>query len=102
MTDVQQVSASTQRSKSRIEFYGAGWCGDCRRAKFVLDRLHIGYSYHDVEHDMEAARTALHISGQKHIPVIAFDDGDFQVEPSATQLIAKINALGLVPAEDWE
>jgi glutaredoxin len=65
----------------------------------VLDRLHIDYNYHDVEHDMAAARDAMHISGQKHIPVIHFDDDTYQVEPSATELIAKINQLGLVPQE---
>lgn len=89
--------ASQQPENSTIEFYGAGWCGDCRRAKFVLDRLKIDYNYHDVENDMDAAKTAMHISGQKHIPVIQFQDGDFQVEPSATDLIAKINQLGLAP-----
>lgn len=85
---------------NRIDFYGASWCGDCRRAKFVLDRLNIGYNYFDVENDMAAAKEAFRISGQKHIPVIQFEDGAFQVEPSATELITKINELGLVPVQE--
>jgi glutaredoxin-like protein len=99
MTETASSPASPSAPDARIEFYGASWCGDCRRAKFVLDRLHIDYNYHDVEHDMAAARDAMHISGQKHIPVIHFDDDTYQVEPSATELIAKINQLGLVPQE---
>ena len=88
---------SSDSSNSTIDFYGASWCGDCRRAKYILDRLNIGYTYHDVEVDVDSALQAKAISGQTHIPVIQYADGSHQVEPSATQLIAKINELGLVP-----
>lgn len=99
MTEPTMTAETDEAAAPRIEFYGAGWCGDCRRAKFVLDRLHIGYTYHDVEASMDEAREAMHISGSKHIPVLQFEDGAFQVEPSATELIAKINELGLVPGK---
>lgn len=98
-TPTVKTRSAAAGEANRIEFYGAGWCGDCRRAKFVLDRLHIGYNYHDVENDAKAASEAMRISGQKHIPVIQFDDGAFQVEPSSTELIAKINELQLLPDE---
>ena len=54
---------------STIEFYGAEWCGDCRRAKQVLDRYHVVYNHHDIESEEGAAERAEQISGQKHIPV---------------------------------
>ena len=64
-----------------IDFYGADWCGDCRRAKAALDRFGV----------------AIAISGQQHIPVIRFAaDGSWLVEPSATQLQAKCKELGLL------
>ena len=60
---------------STIEFYGAEWCGDCRRAKQVLDRYHVVYNHHDIESEEGAAERAEQISGQKHIPVLLFEDG---------------------------
>lgn len=55
-----------------IDFYGADWCGDCRRAKAALDRFGVAYSLHDIEHEDGAAEKAIAISGQQHIPVIRF------------------------------
>ena len=80
-----------------IDFYGADWCGDCRRAKAALDRFGVTYSLHDIEHEDGAAEKAIAISGQQHIPVIRFAaDGSWLVEPSATQLQAKCKELGLI------
>lgn len=81
--------------ESSIEFYGASWCGDCRRAKSVLDKLGVAYSYHDLEQDEGAADQAVAISGQQHIPVLQFTDGTVFVEPSNSQLEAKVKELGL-------
>ena len=53
-----------------IDFYGADWCGDCRRAKAALDRFGVAYNLHDIEHEDGAAEKAIAISGQQHIPVI--------------------------------
>ena len=47
---------------SAIEFYGAQWCGDCRRAKQVLDRYHVDYNHHDIESEEGAAEKAEQIS----------------------------------------
>ena len=33
-----------------FDFYGADWCGDCRRAKAALDRFGVAYNLHDIEH----------------------------------------------------
>lgn len=80
---------------SKIDFYGADWCGDCVRSKRVLDSLAVEYTYHDVEADDEARAKATEISGKMSIPVIQFEDGTFFVEPSDPQLREKLADLGL-------
>ena len=70
--------------------YGADWCSDCRRAKALLDREGVDYDYVDVEQSAGAADAARAISGRTNIPVIAFPDGSFQVEPSDAELLAKL------------
>lgn len=81
--------------QASIEFYGAAWCGDCRRAKATLDRLGVAYNHHDIESEEGAAERAVEISGQKHIPVLLFSDGTVFVEPTNPQLEAKVKELGL-------
>ena len=78
-----------------IDFYGAQWCKDCRRSKKLLDNLGVAYIYHDLETEEGAPDRALEISGQKHIPVLHFSDGTFQVEPSDDELTEKVVELGL-------
>jgi glutaredoxin-like protein len=79
-----------------IEFYGADWCGDCSRAKRVLNSAKVPFNYHDIENVEGMAQQAIDISGQKHIPVLQFSDGSFLVEPSAVALKNKIKELGLI------
>ena len=43
-----------------------------------------------------AADRAVAISGQMHIPVVRYDDGSFQVEPSAVDIRNKLQELGLL------
>jgi mycoredoxin len=76
--------------------YGAQWCGDCRRSKSLLDTLGIDYNYVDLEEKPEAADEAQSISGRKNIPLIVFPDGTHQVEPSDSDLHAKLQALGTI------
>ena len=79
-----------------VEVYGADWCGDCRRAKDALNRFGAEYVWHDLESEEGAAEKAVEISGQKHIPVLLYSDGAFQVEPSATDIQRKLDELGLL------
>lgn len=71
---------------SEIKVYGADWCGDCFRAKRMLDRTGTDYEWIDVDHDAEAKAEAIRLSGRKNIPVIVFPDGDVLVEPSDPEL----------------
>lgn len=80
-----------------IDFYGADWCGDCRRSQRLLDSLGVAYDHHDVEHDDSARERAVELSGRQSIPVIAFADGTILVEPSDPDLRAKLGSLGLLP-----
>ncbi|CAN5261609.1 mycoredoxin [soil metagenome] len=77
-----------------ITMYGADWCSDCRRSKSLLDTLGVDYEYVDVEENAEAAGRAQAISGRINIPVIAFADGSFQVEPSDDALRGKLEEVG--------
>ena len=79
-----------------VDVYGADWCGDCRRAKDALKRFGVEYVWHDLESEEGAAERAVEISGQKHIPVLLYSDGAFQVEPSATDIQRKLEELGLL------
>lgn len=79
-----------------IIMYGADWCGDCRRAKKVLERVGVAYEYVDLVADPAAADRAHEISGRTNIPVIVFPDGSHQVEPSDRDLQEKLTSLGLV------
>lgn len=87
---------STDPTNTAITFFGATWCIDCRRAKALLDRLAVPYSYIDLEQHPEAAEDAKRISGVMNIPVIAFADGTHQVEPSDRELEAKLRELHLI------
>ena len=79
-----------------IDVYGATWCGDCRQAKNTLDKLGAAYTWHNIEEEEGAADRAVAISGQMHIPVVRYDDGSFQVEPSAVDIRNKLQELGLL------
>jgi mycoredoxin len=74
-----------------IVVYGADWCGDCVRARRVLDRRGIRYEYIDVDVQAGAADEAVEAAqGRKNIPVIVFPDGRVLVEPSDPELDAAL------------
>ncbi|HUW77266.1 MAG TPA: glutaredoxin domain-containing protein [Candidatus Nanopelagicaceae bacterium] len=78
-----------------ITFYGAGWCGDCRRSKRLLDELGVTYKYIDVEKDESGLEKIMKINnGMQSIPVIVFSDGTHLTEPSDPTLRAKLAKLG--------
>jgi mycoredoxin len=76
-----------------ILMYGAGWCGDCRRAQRLLDGRGIAYRYIDVEHDTSAREDAKRIGGSTKIPVIVMPDGSVLVEPTDPELASKLDEL---------
>jgi glutaredoxin 3 len=57
-----------------IEIYTKDWCGYCRAAKQLLDRL--GYQYRDIDvtHDMETYRVMVQrADGRTSVPQIFLD-----------------------------
>ncbi len=81
---------------AEIEYYGAQWCGDCRRSKSLMDTLNVDYDEFDVEESKENADKAQAISGRTNIPVIRFKDGTHLVEPSDAILHAELKVRGLI------
>lgn len=81
---------------AEVEYYGAQWCGDCRRSKSLLDTLEVQYDEFDVEESKENAEKAQEISGRTNIPVIRFKDGTHLVEPSDAILHAELKVRGLI------
>lgn len=90
------MTASTP-SFEKLTVFGASWCRDCIRAKAFLDDEHIEYDYIDLVATPELADTAKAISGRTNIPVIAFPDGSFLVEPSNQTLQAALEKANLLP-----
>jgi mycoredoxin len=78
---------------NKVTMYGAEWCGDCRRSKKFLDSNNVNYTYVDIEHDEAGKEKAIEISGKQSIPVIAFNDGTFMVEPSDIDLKKKLEEI---------
>ena len=82
-------------SAQKIDFYGAEWCGDCRRSKKLLTNLGVEFNYLDVEHDEAAMLKAIEITGRQSIPVLVFADGSVMIEPSDPDLKAKLSSLNI-------
>lgn len=77
-----------------ITFYGANWCGDCRRSKRILDEMGVVYTYIDLEKDVTAIAKVIEINqGTQSIPVIVFPDQSHLTEPSDRALRAKLAEL---------
>ncbi len=84
---------------AELTVYGGDWCPDCRRSKRLLDRLGVPYTYLDVDEDEAAMAAMMTVNGgRQSIPVVAFPDGHFLVEPSDPELRADVEAAGLLPS----
>jgi mycoredoxin len=76
-----------------IVVYGADWCGDCLRAKRLLDSRGVGYEWIDIEVQAGAAQEAVRLAkGRKNIPVIVLPEGTVLVEPTDPELEEALDA----------
>jgi len=74
-----------------ITIYGTAWCGDCRRARKLLDRHGARYRWIDIDADSAAQAVVLRLNrGQRSVPTILFPDGTLLVEPADRTLAAKL------------
>jgi mycoredoxin len=71
---------------SAVTVYGAEWCGDCHRAKRMLERRKTPYRWIDVDANPTAKERAIRLAGRRNIPVIVFPDGGVLVEPTDPEL----------------
>jgi len=83
-------------SPSTITMFGADWCRDCVRTKSQLDSLGVSYTYVDLMTDPAAADIAREISGRTSIPVVVYPDSSHHVEPSNSDVEAKLRELALL------
>jgi mycoredoxin len=79
-----------------VEMYGAEWCGDCTRAKMLLNHKGVDFVWHDTDSSDENRAKAQEISGLPKIPVIVFPDGTFLSEPSNPLIVERLEANGLI------
>lgn len=79
-----------------IEFYGAAWCGDCRRAQALLEHYGVDFIYHDVDASEEDKAQAITLSGRPNIPVLLFPDGSVLTEPNNQLLNEKLTELEMI------
>ena len=81
---------------SIIIVYGTNWCGDCLRARRVLEKREIQYEWINIDQDKQAERFVLeHNNGMRSVPTIVFPDGSIIVEPKFSLLVEKLTTLGL-------
>jgi glutaredoxin-like protein len=76
---------------NRIVIYGASWCPDARRSRAFLDENGITYTWVDIDKDAEAKAFVKETNnGQVVVPTIFFPDESILVEPSNSELAAKV------------
>ncbi|MYE54153.1 MAG: NAD(P)-binding protein [Chloroflexi bacterium] len=80
---------------ANITVYGAPWCPDCTRAKQFLGEQRVRYNWIDIDQNEDARTYVQEVNdGKQIIPTIIFEDGSLLVEPSNSELAAK---LGIQP-----
>lgn len=88
-----QMSVDGQ-ANDRIVMYTTAWCGDCWRAKQVMQSMQVRYAEIDITQDEDAAETVLRLNnGRRSVPTIIFPDGSILTEPPTVALMQKLESL---------
>ena len=75
----------------QLIMYTTSWCGFCRNLKKQLAREGIEMAEVDIEQDPAAAEFVMSVNGgNQTVPTILFPDGTALVNPSATQVRARL------------
>jgi len=73
--------------ENAIIIYGTWWCGDCTRARRILDTNHIPYKWVDIDRDVMGEEFVIATNhGMRSVPTIVFENGSILVEPSDAEL----------------
>ncbi|WP_460818725.1 mycoredoxin [Nocardioides korecus] len=74
--------------------YSTPWCGYCHRLRSQLDREGIAYDVVDIEQDPSAADLVMKVNnGNQTVPTLVYADGSAQTNPSVAQVKQKLAAL---------
>ena len=77
-----------------LTMYTTPWCAFCRRLKSQLARDGIEMTEVDIERDAAAAEFVMSVNGgNQTVPTLLFADGSTMVNPSATQVQARLAGL---------
>ncbi len=79
----------------QIRVFGSNWCGDCRRARRILEERQVNYEWNDIDQDHTAETYVKQVNnGNRSVPTIIFPDESILVEPSNQVLINKLETFG--------
>lgn len=74
--------------------YSTPWCGYCHRLKSQLNREGIEFDTVDIEQDPSAADLVMKVNGgNQTVPTLVYSDGSAQTNPSVAQVKAKLASL---------
>ncbi len=91
LLNVKDNVAEMNSDQAQIVIYTTRWCGDCHRAKQVMQLMQIPYVEVDISHDLEAAELVIQINrGYRSVPTIVFPDGSVLTEPKTVTLMEKL------------
>ena len=77
-----------------VTMYSTPWCGYCHRLKGQMDRAGIAYDVVDIEQDPSAAELVMKVNnGNQTVPTLVYSDGSAQTNPSLKQVEEKLAAL---------
>jgi mycoredoxin len=89
----KKTNGGLTMSTESIKMYGTKWCPDCARAKGVLGKHKIAFTWYDIEEDDEACRYVQKVNrGFKSVPTLVFPDGSVLVEPGNAELERKLKS----------
>ena len=74
--------------------YTTPWCGYCHRLKSQLDREGIPFEIVDIEQEPSAAEIVEKVNrGNQTVPTLVYSDGSAMTNPSLAQIKEKLTAL---------
>jgi mycoredoxin len=74
--------------------YTTPWCGYCHRLKSQLDREGIPFEIVDIEQEPSAAEIVEKVNrGNQTVPTLVYADGSAMTNPSLAQIKEKLTAL---------
>ena len=79
---------------SDVTMYTTSWCGYCARLKSQLKRANIGFEEVNIEEQPSAADLVAKVNaGDQTVPTLVFSDGSSLTNPSVAQVSAKLSTL---------